>query len=388
MFKQIVFILVAMFLCSSLMSGDLEEMYKSEKTKEITSSSFVDQFKPFKWGGTNKRVAVSTTSKLFDHPIRESIAYFSAEGKLVRLDAWYYNRGDDGDMSEENFEAKYEGILFELEKYFGVKPKKTGIDGATRSTAYSFMLPSRDEVKLLVGFEKKPRFRADFINLVVRNYGRNDRVRGSGALEYLSKNTDNVFIDKIPMIDQGPKGYCVPATLARIGQHYGVDISMHEIAMIADSSSGGGTSPQQAMYELKKNYARVKLKIKEISVKYEHPVHYLSGNTWKSISPDEAKRNLESTPDDDRNYQKFVSEVKKQIDKGYIIAWSMVVGLLQENGEPARQSGGGHMRMIIGYNDKLKQFIFSDSWGSGHEIKTIDMKSAYIVTSDIYEIIP
>ena len=75
------------------------------------------------------------------------------------------------------------------------------------------------------------------------------------------------------MIDQGPKGYCVPATLARIGQHFGVDVSMHEIAMLADSSSGGGTSVRQALTALKDKYARMRINIKEIRFKYPLSVY-------------------------------------------------------------------------------------------------------------------
>ena len=31
------------------------------------------------------------------------------------------------------------------------------------------------------------------------------------------------------------------------------------------------------------------------------------------------------------------------------------------------------MRMIIGYNDKTKAILFSDSWGAGHELKQMKM---------------
>ena len=234
-------------------AGDLEAMYKSE-VRKVTSSEFTSKFNSFKWGGSNKRVAVSKKSTLFDHKVREAIAYFNTEGKLLRLDSWVYNRGDDGVISQEKFEALYNGLLKQLTEFFKVKPKKSGISGATRSTAYTFKVSGSDEVSLLVGFEKRP-FRPDFIALVMRNHGRNDRVRGSSEAKKMVEKASNgdVIVSKIPMIDQGPKGYCVPATLARIGQHYGVDISMHEIAMIADSTSGGGTSPMLAMQSLKKN---------------------------------------------------------------------------------------------------------------------------------------
>ncbi|NJK44508.1 MAG: ABC transporter permease [Pleurocapsa sp. SU_196_0] len=38
------------------------------------------------------------------------------------------------------------------------------------------------------------------------------------------------------------------------------------------------------------------------------------------------------------------------------------------------QEGGGHMRLIIGYNTKTGQLLFSDSWGAGHELKRIKLE--------------
>lgn len=385
--RKSVFACALILLTFGLLAGDLESMYKPE-IREVKSDEFTSKFKNFKWGGSNKRVAVSTKSSLFKHNVREAIAYFNSEGKLLRLDSWIYNRGDDGNMSEEKFEKYYNDMLEELSAFFGTKPKRSGISGATRSTAYTFNLTANFEVSLLVGFDKRP-FRADFIALVMRNQDRNDRLRGSSEAKQfvVTKDNGDVMVDKIPMIDQGPKGYCVPATLARIGQHYGVDISMHEIAMIADSTSGGGTSVAAALGSLKKNYARVKLKIRDIKIKTPG-VYRIVGNKYVAMSASEAQKLSSEISDEDRDLKKFKSEVKKRIDKGLMVAWSMVVGLLPENGKPAQQNGGGHMRMIIGYNEKTDEIIFSDSWGPGHEMKRLPSKSAFIVTSGIYEIIP
>ena len=43
------------------------------------------------------------------------------------------------------------------------------------------------------------------------------------------------------MIDQGEKGYCAAATLARILQYYGYPISMHAIGELAQTTAEGGT---------------------------------------------------------------------------------------------------------------------------------------------------
>ena len=110
---------------------------------------------------------------------------------------------------------------------------------------------------------------------------------------------------------------------------------------------------------MKKNYARVKLKIKDIRVSNDSP-YIRSGNSLVSISKAEAGKRFASIKDGDSKVKKFFGNVKKRIDKGQMVAWSMLVGLLPENGRPARQGGGGHMRMFIGYNEKTDELIFSD----------------------------
>jgi hypothetical protein len=40
--------------------------------------------------------------------------------------------------------------------------------------------------------------------------------------------------------------------------------------------------------------------------------------------------------------------------------------------------------MIIGYNEEDNKIIFTDSWGAGHEFKTMDTDDAYAVTTGLY----
>ncbi|MDB6137458.1 MAG: hypothetical protein JWO94_530, partial [Verrucomicrobiaceae bacterium] len=52
------------------------------------------------------------------------------------------------------------------------------------------------------------------------------------------------------------------------------------------------------------------------------------------------------------------------------------------------QSGGGHMRLIIGYNTKNADVIFTDSWGAGHEIKRMSLKDADSMTQAVFSMQP
>ena len=80
--------------------------------------------------------------------------------------------------------------------------------------------------------------------------------------------------------------------------------------------------------------------------------------------------------------------VREHIDKGVPVMWGLQIGMFPENGQQARQSRGGHMRLIIGYNETKKEIIFSDSWGAGHEKKRMAAPDASAATMGLYLLQP
>ena len=52
------------------------------------------------------------------------------------------------------------------------------------------------------------------------------------------------------------------------------------------------------------------------------------------------------------------------------------------------QASGGHMRIIIGYNKISGKLYYTDTWGAGHEKKSMDMASAFFVSYAVWEISP
>jgi hypothetical protein len=87
-------------------------------------------------------------------------------------------------------------------------------------------------------------------------------------------------------------------------------------------------------------------------------------------------------------YEKFRKNVVELTGRGVPLLWGLELGIYPENGEKALQFGGGHMRLIIGVNEKTDELLFSDSWGAGHEMKRMSMKDAYVVTKGLYMIEP
>ena len=66
---------------------------------------------------------------------------------------------------------------------------------------------------------------------------------------------------------------------------------------------------------------------------------------------------------------------------GIPLFWSCIVGLYPE--VPDVNAGGqafGHMRLIIGYNDKKKEILYTDTWGAGHELKRMPAEWAWTIS--------
>jgi hypothetical protein len=65
---------------------------------------------------------------------------------------------------------------------------------------------------------------------------------------------------------------------------------------------------------------------------------------------------------------------------------ALILGIYPEKGIP--QMAGGHLRLIIGYNDETDEIIYTDSWGAGHEQKRMKTPTAYGSTTSLRMIRP
>ncbi len=88
-------------------------------------------------------------------------------------------------------------------------------------------------------------------------------------------------------------------------------------------------------------------------------------------------------PDED-----FFKMIYKNIEAGIPLLWALTVGQFEEVPPLQEQTSGGHMRLIIGFNKKTNRIIFSDSWGAGHEFKTMDAGDALKATSGLFLLKP
>ena len=74
----------------------------------------------------------------------------------------------------------------------------------------------------------------------------------------------------------------------------------------------------------------------------------------------------------DRDLAKFRREVQTAIRSGLPVLWMIP----------------GHIRLIVGVDPQGDSIFYSDSWGSGHEMKKMAVQEAFILTHRIFVLKP
>ncbi len=380
--------------------------------------------RPYVWTSSAHDSARAANSEitLFNLPILESIARFEG-GKLALIGAEIYARGDAGDIDKDKFEQLLHGAIDALNastkvkfvargKEAGDAVHAEGLVWQTPGAQYLLEYSFTKEVK-----SRKIPFRAEFVRLTVTPPQKAVSLLASASSTAQSKfsglthvkrdaNSGDVYIADVPMVDQGQKGYCAVACTERVMRYYGVPVDENELAQIANTQTTGGTSADAMFDALKKLSARLRVRVHPIE---QQDIRQLTGliseynrsakkagetplpsnsrvfdvvGMYEAMKPEvlmDAKTRNKS------ELTRFEHAVQAHIDQGIPLVWSVVL-LFPEKGVP--QTGGGHMRLIIGYNDKTQEILYSDSWGAGHELKRMPLARAVTISTGLTSIEP
>jgi len=224
----------------------------------------------------------------------------------------------------------------------------------------------------------------------------------------------DVYIDGVPMVDQGQKGYCAAAVSERVLRYYGKDIDEHEIAQLAGTTAGGGTRTDSMKDSVRQVGSKCRLGFNEIvsmvgdfkdiekelenynrAAKAEKKREYSLDDFTQGRMIDvgaiyrmmaENPKTLMKARTKDFRYKKFLAGVKTQVDQGIPVIWGVTLGIYPEPEIP--QAFGGHMRLIIGYNAKKHEILYTDTWGAGHELKRMPEDWAFTITHDAFFLRP
>lgn len=336
------------------------------------------------------------------------------DGKAVDATVSLFNRGDDGEVTIAAYNAKmteWKGMLDT--KLTGVRSEVRNVAGTVPLTGFTWK--KGNTAVVLEGSVNKDK-RAEFLRLRFLSMSAAKETTGKVAarntyVDHVKKDDKGfTYIDGIPMVDQGQKGYCVVASIERVARYFGVDVDQHEMAQLAGTDEDGTTtegiskafdkitgkihlrtlklisySDSQTKKDLRGyNAAAKKAGVKTFDSDAElfNPLHF-----WVDAHK-ETFRDMKRTQP---GYEVFTRKVKEYVDQGMPLCWTLYLGMFKDGDEP--QSFGGHMRLIFGYNftspDPAEHKIYyTDSWGEGHEKKVMRADEAYCMTMGLFTMLP
>jgi hypothetical protein len=363
---------------------------------------------------------------LLGKPAYEAVARF-ADGKLNRIAIAFYARGDAGaGLDEKAFTTLVSETIATVTTHAG-KPftprgkdptnavKAEGVFWDVEAAHYLLEYSFTKAVK-----SKNIPFRAEFIRLeasapqakmslltklATTQPGRvnlNAQIKRDPA-------TGDVWLPMVPMVDQGQKGYCAVACVERVMRYLGQDVDANELAQVANSDPDFGTNSARMLEALKKLTSRLKVRVKVIEqvetrrfFRMIDEYNRVAKKAKKEVLPDpdvsyfsdfgsyyrmmDAQLLKEVRTKNKADVSSFSRDVQQAVNSGVPLLWSVQLGMFPEPGLP--QVGGGHMRLIIGYNAKTNEIIYSDSWGAGHEQKRMPLDNAWTITVSLAALEP
>ncbi len=364
----------------------------------------------------------------------ETKVYFDTSGeeeRVARVEMSLYNRGDAGaaTISETALEAKIAAVERTLSPASSRKAppdERTSLRNGGLRLSRSFQTKDFG-AQLVWGLSAADREKVravEYLRLTllpadtVVRAARSARATGAKGRAKIKANVTkspngDVFIDNVPMVDQGQKGYCAAAVSERVLRYYGYAIDEHEIAQQAGTTAEGGTSVtamkeavtavgakmslgfqsildmSSSLGDLEEEVARynkaAKLEKKPTlsleSFTRGHQIYV--GELRAAMNPKVIYRMRKK----DARFKKFSAGIRQQVNAGVPVFWGVTLGIFPERGVNP-QTSGGHMRLIIGYNDKKKEILYTDTWGEGHELKRMPEDWAFAITHDVFFLKP
>ncbi|MDX1679270.1 MAG: C39 family peptidase [Akkermansiaceae bacterium] len=210
--------------------------------------------------------------------------------------------------------------------------------------------------------------------------GKVDFIKDSDFRDLLETNVSkeengDVVITNIPMVDQGPKGYCAPATFERAMRYMNVPADMYLLATLATAPTGG-TRTSVLAEEAKRIISSKARRIRELELEEDLDVRlvqrYIDKGVpilWQMASVDEYNEAANDLTRQRATVQD-IDEWAKQVESA---AQDLIPTLSNKSKH--------HICLIIGYNEKTSEIAVSDSWGPSYALRWIPVSAAKAVTT-------
>ncbi|HSI09487.1 MAG: C39 family peptidase [Rariglobus sp.] len=315
----------------------------------------------------------------------------AAEGRITTLTIQFTNRGDyaafqdrerffspskaDLKAFDEALKRDFDALSTALTVKLG-EPKREiavgGLDAGRRSLRWEWgahaLLVSQDAGQMvslkIIPAEKSATARLG-----------DDQVRRMFKERITRRANGDVILDQIPMVNQGPKGYCVPATFERYLRYAGIPADMYELAATGGTDFGGGSSFETMTASLDRFVRRQGRRLEKAPLKLtvQGIARYIDEGRpiiWGLYST-EAYNALANAN----------TLARRTITDG--APWKPVL-TPAELAEIHPESETSHACLIVGYNRVSNEIAVSDSWGPKFQERWVPAPAALKASQDEY----
>jgi len=431
---------INVFRCVAVPSAELDDLISESSLWKNVPGEIMKSYKALGFQFVDgKKIAKSNHAELKFRGFKvwEARIYFESDA-LSSVELSVYNKGDAGNLSKAEFGKMMEALVANLTELTGSRGRTGKVSNDRANYYINRRLWQMDEIGIRLewafvnahrsGRSMQP-FRAEFVKVVLGRKKKSaisglkkDRpdwarlISGRTLKVNLKQNSaGDIWVDNIPMVDQGQKGYCAAASAERVLRYYGWQGDQHEIAQLADTAAKGGTSlegmidalavvgkryhlndkellktSRSRSFERGAFYNMIKLYNREAKSKKAAEIDYknfcnMQGNTrvinsiriYEAMDPTILK---DSKVSQRQSYAKFQQNISNYVKQGVPLFWACFVGKYPETPDLGKNGAFGHVRLIIGINQKTEELIYSDSWGPRHALKRMPLSNAWAMT--------
>lgn len=173
----------------------------------------------------------------------------------------------------------------------------------------------------------------------------------------------DVILTGIPMVDQGPKGYCAPATFERAMRSMGIPADMYLLALAGGTGPGGGTTIRSMVAGIRRYVGSYGRDVDELrggldvrtvarAIDQGTPILWglLSTPAFNAVADARTRERARLMASDPEAWKQRCRDERKRAAEAV-----------------PRDLVNAHICMITGYNAETGEIALSDSWGPAFE---------------------
>ena len=192
----------------------------------------------------------------------------------------------------------------------------------------------------------------------------------------ITEDNGDTTIKNIPMVDQGPKGYCAPATFERAMRYMLVPADMYLLATAA-TAPGGGTNTSLLAHSCKRIVRSKARRIKDLDLEKDLKLRRIKTYIDKGVPILWCMRSLQE-------YNQIANaRTKERASVEDFAQWATDIASEASKVTDSMETNESnhHICLIVGYNETTNELAVSDSWGPRYELRWIHIDIAKAVTS-------